>query len=61
MTKYKVVREFTDSQDELHGYRVGDKYPRSGRAKKERVEELSGSDNKIGAPVIVEEKEEGDE
>lgn len=54
MAKYKVIKAFTDLQDDNHVYRVGDKFPRSGRAKKERIEELSSSDNAIGEPVIEE-------
>ncbi|MCM3665515.1 hypothetical protein M3204_13945 [Mesobacillus subterraneus] len=54
MAKYKVIKAFTDLQDENHVYRVGDKFPRSGRAKKERIEELSSSDNTLGEPVIAE-------
>jgi hypothetical protein len=57
MAKYQVVRNFTDSQDDKHVYRVGDKFPRSGRAKKERIEELSSSDNALGKPVIAEAEE----
>lgn len=55
---YVVIKDFTDLQDDNHIYRAGDKYPRKGRAKKERVEELSGSENKRGEPLIQE--EEGD-
>lgn len=54
MAKYKVIKAFTDLQDDNHVYRVGDKFPRSGRAKKERIEELSSSDNAQGEPVIEE-------
>lgn len=55
---YKVIKDFMDLQDENHIYRKGDKYPRKGRVKKERAEELASSANKIGVPLIV---EEGDE
>lgn len=51
---HKVIRDFTDLQDGNHVYRAGDKFPRSGRAKKDRLEELSGSENKIGEPLIEE-------
>ncbi|MGD6832576.1 hypothetical protein ACQCT5_10455 [Sutcliffiella halmapala] len=54
MAKYKVVKAFTDLQDDNHVYRVGDKFPRSGRAKKDRIEELSGTDNKR-KEVLIEE------
>lgn len=53
MTKYKVIRKFKDLQDDNHIYNVGDKYPRKGRVKKDRVEELLSSNNKIGEPLIV--------
>ena len=60
MAKYVVIERFRDLQDGKHLYEVGDKFPRKGRAKKERIEELSSSDSKIGYPVIRE-VEEGDE
>lgn len=50
--KHKVIKEFRDLQDDNHIYRVGDKYPRKGRAKNERIEELSGHDNKCKVPLI---------
>ncbi len=59
MPKYIVVRDFADLQDESHIYHAGDIYPRKGKPKKERLEELLGSNNRIGKPVIVE-AEEGD-
>lgn len=50
---YKVIHQFLDLQDENHHYKVGDAYPRNGkRASIKRVEELSGSENKIGKPLI---------
>lgn len=55
---YEVIKDFTDLQDDNHIYRAGDKYPRKGRAKKERIEELSGTDNKHGEPLIREEEGE---
>lgn len=59
MAKYTVVKDFTDLQDENHVYRKGDKYPRTGRAKKERIEELSSTENALGYAVIEEVDEEG--
>lgn len=56
--KYKVIKQFRDLQDDNHVYNVGDKYPRKGRASKDRINELSSSENKIGEPLIA---EEGDE
>lgn len=55
--KYKVVKDFKDLQDKGHVYRVGDKYPRKGKVKSERVEELLSSKNKQKMPLIEEVKE----
>jgi hypothetical protein len=52
--KYKVIKKFRDLQDNNHIYNVGDKYPRKNKVKKERIEELASSKNKIGVPVIIE-------
>ena len=50
---YKVIHKFLDLQDENHLYKVGDTYPRSGKkATAKRVKELSGTENKIGKPLI---------
>lgn len=54
MAKYRVIERFRDLQDGEHIYEVGDKYPRNGRAKKERAEELSTKQNKLGKPLIEE-------
>lgn len=57
---YKVIKYFTDLQDDGHPYDVGDEYPRKGHEPtKERIEELSGSDNKRGEPLIKEVKTKG--
>ena len=58
MAKYEVVKDFTDLNDEDYVYAKGDKYPRSGRAKKERIEELSTKKNKRGEVLIKEVKED---
>jgi len=60
MTKYIVIKDFRDIQDNMYLYRAGDKYPRKGRAKKERIEELMSDKNLAGEPLIAEVKE-GDE
>jgi hypothetical protein len=57
---YIVVKTFRDLQDADHVYRAGDKYPRSGKPKKARIEELAGEDNAIGVAVI-QKAEEDDE
>lgn len=50
---YQVVKEFRDLKDDNHIYLVGDEYPRKGkRPSQERLDELLGSDNKQGRPVI---------
>ena len=56
---YKVIKFFTDLQDNDHPYSVGDIFPRSGMTVTEaRLKELSSSDNRQGVPLIkaVEEK-----
>lgn len=56
---YKVIKLFSDLQDNNHVYNVGDTFPRSGlEVKPERLAELAGSENKQGTPLIelVEEK-----
>ncbi len=59
--KYKVINSFSDLQDNCHKYTAGkDFYPREGlEVTKERIAELSGSENKQGKPLIepVEEKD----
>lgn len=57
---YKVINFFTDLQDFGHPYKVGDVYPRQRRIVDEaRVQELLGSKNRQGRPLIelVEETE----
>jgi hypothetical protein len=54
---YKVVKYFTDLQDNNHPYNVGDVYPRKGvNVSPERVAELSGCNNKQGVALIEEVK-----
>ena len=50
---YKVILRFADLQDSSHVYEVGDAYPREGvKPSEERISELLGASNKIGAPLI---------
>ncbi len=50
---YKVIHLFTDLQDNIHEYKVGDVYPREGlEVTKERIEELASSHNLQGKPLI---------
>lgn len=60
---YKVIKFFTDLHDNGHPYLVGDGFPREGcKVTEKRLAELSGSNNKLGAPLIelVEEQEDDD-
>jgi len=51
---YKVIEKFADLQDSNKIYEVGDVYPSKGsKPSAERIEELAGSGNKIGRPLIV--------
>lgn len=50
---YKVIRHFTDLQDNNYAYKAGDTYPRKGLSpSSERIEELAGSNNKQHTPLI---------
>ena len=50
---YKVIKFFTDLQDNDHPYNVGDTFPRIGlKVTEERLAELSGSENNQGVPLI---------
>lgn len=50
---YRVIKYFTDLQDNGHPYHVGDVFPRKGvKASTERITELAGADNKQGVPLI---------
>ena len=52
---YKVIKLFTDLQDNNFKYEVGDEYPRLGlKPSLARIEELSGSDNRQHTPLIEE-------
>ena len=55
MSKYKVVKLFTDLQDNGYRYNVGDIYPRNGlKVDKKRIEALSTSKNRQRTPLIEE-------
>lgn len=50
---YKVIHHFMDLQDFNHPYYEGDTFPRSGlKVSDERLNELAGSQNKQGKPLI---------
>ena len=58
---YKVLRYFTDLQDNNYPYKAGDAFPRKGLdVTAERLKELSTAKNKRGVPVIEEIKEEAE-
>ena len=56
--KYVVINDFTDLKDRGKIYRKGDVYPNPANKKvsKERIKELTSSDNKLGKAVIKEEE-----
>ncbi|MCD8208551.1 MAG: hypothetical protein LUD72_11480 [Bacteroidales bacterium] len=59
---YEVIQEFVDLHDADYHYHVGDKYPRKGiRVTASRINELSGKDNKQGAPLIAKVEKEKEE
>lgn len=50
---YEVIHYFTDLTDGYMAYHTGDKFPRDGvTVSDERIDELSGSNNKLGMPLI---------
>ena len=52
---YKVIKYFTDLQDNNYAYYVGDTFPRNGvEAVAERIAELSSDKNLQGVPLIEE-------
>lgn len=56
---YKVIRYFTDLQDNNYPYNEGDIFPRDGlTVSKERYNELSGSHNKQKTPLIKKVKDD---
>lgn len=57
---YKVVKAFSDLQDNNYIYNVGDTFPHEGaEVSEDRLKELSGSSNKLGTPLIKEVKPKG--
>ena len=55
---YKVIKYFTDLQDNNYDYYVGDTFPHNGvEVGAERVAELSSDKNLQGVPLIEEIKE----
>lgn len=55
---YKVVKFFTDLQDNDYPYEVGSTYPREGLSvSEERIRELSSKSNRQGTALIEEVRE----
>ena len=52
---YKVIKHFTDLQDNNFAYNVGDEYPRKGLSVlPSRINELASDKNRQGCPLIEE-------
>ena len=52
---YKVIKSFTDLQDNNYAYYVGDTFPHNGvDVGAERIAELESDKNRIGVPLIEE-------
>ena len=52
---YKVIKSFTDLQDNNHAYYVGNTFPHNGvEVGAERIAELSSDKNLQGVPLIEE-------
>ena len=52
---FKVLKYFTDLQDDRHPYHVGETFPRKGlKVSKARYAELASDKNKRGEPLIEE-------
>ena len=50
---YKVIKSFTDLQDNNYAYSVGDTFPHDGvEVDAERIAELSSDKNRLGVPLI---------
>ena len=59
---YRVIKYFTDLQDEHYAYHAGDTFPREGlEVSEERLAELSSDKNLRGFPLIEEVKEAKEE
>ena len=52
---YKVIKHFTDLQDNNFAYNVGDEYPRKNLSVlPSRIKELASKKNRQGCPLIEE-------
>lgn len=56
---YRVIKAFTDMQDDNYPYNIGDEYPRKGvKVLASRYKELASSKNRRGEPLIEEIEDE---
>lgn len=56
---YKVIKHFTDMQDNNYAYNEGDTYPRESMSVlPSRIRELATNENRQGVALIVEIEEE---
>ena len=52
---YRVIKSFTDLQDNNYAYYVGDTFPHNGvEVGDERIAELASDKNRLGIPLIEE-------
>ena len=52
---YKVIKSFTDLQDNNYAYYVGDTFPHDGvEVDAGRIAELASNKNRLGVPLIEE-------
>ena len=52
---YRVIKAFTDLQDNKHAYSVGDTFPHNGiEVDAERIAELASDKNRLRVPLIEE-------
>ena len=52
---YKVIKHFTDMQDNNFAYNVGDEFPRKNfNVLPSRIKELASDENRQGCPLIEE-------
>ena len=56
---HKVIKYFTDLQDNHYAYQVGDIFPHEGKqVSDERLAELASADNRRGIPLIAKVEED---
>ena len=56
---YKVIKYFTDLQDNHYAYQVGDIFPHEGKqVSDKRLAELASADNRRGIPLIAKVEED---